>query len=211
MIHPYGMKPSDPEIVEAIRKVINVHNQIKDPETETRDLGVAGPEMYYGEFLSVRVNYVDKLSKEERLDLTINCIKRYLECGSATRLDMFDKDKPAFEWRPIESRVKVSSEFKNLIALTAKLRLVDRDLGMPRDFQDGVIRKGQKVKATRSIGVLVYHDWHIMAEMGLPWLRNLATLKNKLKDSEKEQFVSALKDALKASLEANESGHDEYE
>ncbi len=211
MIHPYGMKPSDYEIVEAVKKTNNVYNKMEDPEVEPRDLGVGGPEMYYCEFLNVRMNYVDKLSKQERLDLTIACIKRYLEIESAEKIDLFDKEK-AYEWRPLECRVKVTSDFKKLVAFTAQLRIIDRDLGMPRDLQDGIIRKGQKVKATRSVGVLVYHDWHLMAEMGVPWVRNLSTLKNKLKDSEKEQFVSSLKDALQASLDAEpETGHDEYE
>jgi hypothetical protein len=210
MIHPYGMKPTDSEIVDAIKKVNNVYTKLEDPSEELRDLGVAGPEMYYAEFLSVRVHYVDKLSRQERADLTIDCVKRYLEIESAPRLDLFDKGK-AFEWRPLESRLKITSDFKSLIGLTAKLRIVDRDLGMPKDLQDGVIRRGQKVKKTRSVGLLVYHDWHLMAEMGVPWVKNLSVLKNKLQDSQKEQFASSLKDALQASLDSSETENDEYE
>lgn len=211
MIHPYGMQPTDFEVAEAIKKTNNIYKKLGDAalkdDEQPRNFGIAGPEMFYAEFLSVYANYVTRQPIDDKVEFTIACVRRYLECDGAVRLDFYDKGKGAYEWRPLELRLRPGANFQTTLGVTAELRLIDRSLGMPRDFQDGVTRKGQKVKTGRGVGTLVYHDWHLMVELGVPRLRMLTPLRNKLEDPKKEQFVSSLKKQLQDAL--NEDENDE--
>lgn len=194
-MHPYGMQPSDSEVLEAIRNVNTAYKGLKENEAdEPNDFGPGGPLMFYSEFLAVRTGYVDKMPKEDRLNLTLDCVRRYLVMKSSPRLDIFDKEK-AFQFRPFEARVKKGADQMAVMEVMAELRNIDRGLGMPRKLQDG------------GCGTLMYHDWHLMFELGVPRLRQMEPLR-KLGEEEKEHFVSVLKDALRAACEGDEG---EYE
>lgn len=192
MGHPYGMCPSDRDVLEAVKDTQGAYKHLGEAQNQDLpDLGKCGPAMYYCEFLSVRHYYIDKLSRPERLDLTVECIRRYLETANAPACSLFDKGK-AYDCRPIECRIVKGTDKDMVFSALAELRSIDRALGMPRKMQD------------TKCGTLTYQDWHLMFEMSVPWLRNLTPLRQKLEDEKKEQFVEALKNALKAAEEDDE-------
>lgn len=198
MGHPYGMSPSDRDIVEAVKDTKSAYSHLGEAQNQDLpDLGKCGPAMYYCEFMAVRNNYIDKLSRVERLDLTIECIQRYLELDSAPACTLFEKGK-GYEWRPIECRIVKGTDKDMVFSALAELRSIDRALGMPRKLQD------------TKCSTLLYQDWHLMFEMGVPWLRNLNPMR-KLPGEKKEQFAEALKNALKEAECADDNEGNENE
>lgn len=78
--HPFGINPTDTLVNNTIKKVRELYEDL--PETTCCHRGLcckAGcPNMYYCEFLNVRRSVVDGMSKKERLELTMSCIRTYL-------------------------------------------------------------------------------------------------------------------------------------
>lgn len=79
-LHPFGMNPTDDQIAESVIEARSVYKG--SPSTTCCSLAEcckAGmPNLYYSEFLSIRRGAVDKMTKEERTNLTVECIRRYL-------------------------------------------------------------------------------------------------------------------------------------
>ena len=107
--HPYGMNPTEQCIEEVVKTVQKIHKEC--PETTCKSRAECckfqSPNMYYNEFLNLRRNYVEKMSKEERLELTIACIRLYLYDESVSKPCVFLKDHmcSAYEFRQIKCRL----------------------------------------------------------------------------------------------------------
>lgn len=75
------MDPSEDQIAYATKTAMEVYEDT--PETtcchKAACCNAGCPNMYYSEFLSVRRGAVDKMTPEERLNLTLECVKRYLQ------------------------------------------------------------------------------------------------------------------------------------
>jgi Fe-S-cluster containining protein len=80
MIYPFGIKPKPKELLTAIGNTKSIQNTV--PKTKCKHRGCcckAGcPNMYLTEYMALRENYLDKLSREDKLELLINCIRYYL-------------------------------------------------------------------------------------------------------------------------------------
>jgi len=77
---PFGLKPKDAAISSAIKEARACYDGL--PETTCSSRGIccrAGcPNMNLAEFLSMREGCVDRMTKEERQDLTLACLRSYL-------------------------------------------------------------------------------------------------------------------------------------
>ena len=80
MQHPFGIRPTDAEVIRATKKAASYYAEL--PETTCGHRACcckAGcPNMYYSEYLNIRDAYVDKMSKDERFELLMGCIWYYL-------------------------------------------------------------------------------------------------------------------------------------
>lgn len=78
--HPYGIDPSDQQVDKAVWDVRKIYDEC--PTTTCCHKAVccnAGcPNMYYTEFLSIRRGVVDRMTPDERVNLTLECFRRYL-------------------------------------------------------------------------------------------------------------------------------------
>ncbi len=80
-LHPFGMNPSEEDLARAAVEVAKVYEDC--PETtccsKAECCNAGCPNMYYSEFIAMRRGAVDKMSREQRLELTVECVKRYLQ------------------------------------------------------------------------------------------------------------------------------------
>ena len=52
----------------------------------------------------------------------------------------------------------------------------------------------------KGFGFLVYHDWHLIFEMGTVWLEKLTPIRLRFSQKEKDDFVVSLKNVLRSSI-----------
>jgi Fe-S-cluster containining protein len=80
-MHAFGINPSDGEVGAAIGAARASYGPLPETTCDHRAICCrAGcPNMYYAEFLSIHDGHVLGLTEEQRLDLTIECVKRYLQ------------------------------------------------------------------------------------------------------------------------------------
>jgi Fe-S-cluster containining protein len=80
MPHPFGMNPNEVLVEDCVKKVREIYDTLPlttcDHKTDCCKAG--NPNFYYCEFLSVREGSVDRMPKNDRLELTIECLRRYL-------------------------------------------------------------------------------------------------------------------------------------
>ena len=80
MPHPFGMSPSEDEVQMAIYNVKGLFTTL--PETtcghRTECCNSGCPNMYYSEYLNLRIECIEKMEKPARIDLTLECLRRYL-------------------------------------------------------------------------------------------------------------------------------------
>jgi Fe-S-cluster containining protein len=107
--HPFGMDPSEDQIADAVAEAKKVYEGIPATTCDHRvDCCSAGcPNMYYNEFLAIRRGVVDKMSKKERIDLTIGCVQRYLQHQLELKPCVFLKDNmcSVYEHRHLKCRL----------------------------------------------------------------------------------------------------------
>lgn len=88
MKHPFGINPSDEDVVRVAREALASYSSL--PETTCSHRACcckAGcPNMYYSEYLSIRCNFIDDMGQDERLGLLLGCIRYYL-------FDQYEKDE----------------------------------------------------------------------------------------------------------------------
>lgn len=110
--HPFGMNPPDMRVFRSMQVVRNI--QKRCPETicnHRNECCKAGcPNMYYSEFLNLRHGYVDKLTRDERIELTLGCVKRYLmpQKPGVTKPCVFlgeDTMCKCYDFRPVKCRI----------------------------------------------------------------------------------------------------------
>lgn len=79
--HPYGMRPSDEKVSLAIVMTRRAYDSLPETTCKQRALccNAGCPNMHYAEFMSIREGAVQKMAPDQRLNLTIECIKRYLK------------------------------------------------------------------------------------------------------------------------------------
>lgn len=79
--HPFGMNPTEKVLDMAVVGAREVYEGC--PETTCCQRAIcchAGcPNMYYSEFLSIRRGAVDRMTSEQRVNLTVECVRRYLQ------------------------------------------------------------------------------------------------------------------------------------
>lgn len=81
MPHPFNMSPSEDEIQMAIYNIKELFSTL--PETtcghKTECCRAGCPNMYYSEYLALRVEHIEKMDKIKRVDLLLECLRRYLK------------------------------------------------------------------------------------------------------------------------------------
>ena len=79
--HVFGMNPSKSQVVTALEETKKIYDPLPETTCDHRALCCkAGcPNMYYAEYLSIRNEFIDKMTKDQKLDLIIECVKRYLQ------------------------------------------------------------------------------------------------------------------------------------
>jgi len=86
MPHPFKMSPSEDEVQMAVFTAKEINDTL--PETTCNhkiECCKSGcPNMYYSEYLYLRVDYIEKMSKEGRLNLIVECLRRYLKQQNIT-------------------------------------------------------------------------------------------------------------------------------
>jgi len=109
-LHPFGMNPSEADIASAVLEVAKVYEGC--PETtccsKAECCNAGCPNMYYGEFMAMRRGAVDSMTKAQRLNLTIECVKRYLQDQRKKKPCVFlkeDKLCGIYEYRHLKCRL----------------------------------------------------------------------------------------------------------
>lgn len=125
------MQPTDEQIKTAVRKCREIQNSCPETTCNHRiECCTAGcPNMYYSEFLSIRLGVVDSMPKEKRLELTMACIRTYL-CVSEIRPCVFLNDKMCsiYPYRHIKCRLygmippKTFDRIANTVAVENKVK-----------------------------------------------------------------------------------------
>lgn len=79
-MHPYGMKITDDSEALAISMVRKAYLSLPSTTCKQRALccNAGCPNMYYSEFLSMRQGAIEKMPRTERIELTVECMRRYL-------------------------------------------------------------------------------------------------------------------------------------
>lgn len=81
MPHPFKMEPTDDEIQMALYNVNELFKTL--PETtcnqRTECCKAGCPNMYYSEYLNLRLSFIEKMDRKKRLDLLVECIRRHLK------------------------------------------------------------------------------------------------------------------------------------
>lgn len=77
---PFGTKLSEQAKKEAISRVRNLVEELPETTCNHRALccNAGCPNMTYSEYLSIREMYIDPMGKEERLELLLECVRRYI-------------------------------------------------------------------------------------------------------------------------------------
>lgn len=92
-MYPYGMNPDDKVVEKVVKDVANVYDGC--PETtcchKAECCRAQCPNMYFSEFIAIRKEEVDKWSREDRLNLTIECVRRYLQSDNKQKPCVFLK------------------------------------------------------------------------------------------------------------------------
>ena len=85
--YPFGLNPTEEQIQKAVTKVAEIYSEL--PETTCLSRTVCchseNPNLYFSEALFLRRQTVDKWDKKARINLTLECVRRYL-------YDQNDKD-----------------------------------------------------------------------------------------------------------------------
>lgn len=132
--HPFGIDPTEQQIVAAVEQASKVYKEI--PETtccsRCECCNAACPNMYYAEFLSIRRGAVDKMTPEQRLNLTVECVRRYLQSQTELKPCLFLKEKlcSIYDVRHLKCRLY------GLIPASLYERNVDseaKETGLPRN------------------------------------------------------------------------------
>jgi len=78
--HPYDMDPTPTELKKGIEKARATYVGLPETVCDHRALCCqAGcPNLYYSEYLSLREGFIEKMTTDQRLELTAECVKRYL-------------------------------------------------------------------------------------------------------------------------------------
>lgn len=103
------------------------------------------------------------------------------------------KVKPEFAAKFPDNKVPESE----IRAMELRMRELDRSLGLSKQLQD------------QGFGFLTYHDWHLLFEFGEDWMVKLTSMRTKLGEKEKEQFIEALKNALEKQATAEPQASEE--
>ena len=111
MNHVYGIKASRQQVKDAIYAARKAYSEL--PETtcshKTCCCRAGCPNMYYAEFLSIYRGAVEKLSKAQRLDLIIECVRQYLAPQQVDKpkpcVFLSGNDCAVYEFRPLKCRL----------------------------------------------------------------------------------------------------------
>lgn len=80
-VFPFGADPTEEQIVNALEQIGIVYEGC--PETtccsKAECCNAGCPNMYFNEFLNIRRGAVDKMTPAQRTELTVECVKRYLQ------------------------------------------------------------------------------------------------------------------------------------
>ena len=131
---PFGMDPSEERIANTVEKVRKVYEgcppTICNHRAECCQAGM--PNMYAGEFISLRRGAIDKMSKKDRTDLTVECIRRYLYNQKKPKPCAFLKDSMCgvYEFRPLKCRLYglIPDSMYDRVANS-----VAKEMGVPRE------------------------------------------------------------------------------
>jgi Fe-S-cluster containining protein len=81
MKYPFGIDPTEEDIASAVEQGQKIYEGC--PETtccsKNECCNAGCPNLYFTEFLNIRRGAVDKMPPEQRINLTIECVKRYLQ------------------------------------------------------------------------------------------------------------------------------------
>lgn len=79
-MYAYGINPTNKQVRNSIKSAKKVYDALPETTCDHRACccNAGCPNMYYSEYLDIKVNYVDKMGKEERLQLLLDCIWYYL-------------------------------------------------------------------------------------------------------------------------------------
>ena len=106
---PFGMNPTDQQIESAIGGLAKVYFGIPETTCSHRcECCKAGsPNMYFLEFLAIRRKHVDRMPKEKRLDLTIDCVRYYVKGGGERPCLFLGADGMCriYDWRQLKCRL----------------------------------------------------------------------------------------------------------
>lgn len=216
------------------------------PETTCKSLAccckVACPNMVFSEFLNIYKNFVLKMSREERLDLTIECVKSYLinqgpviiekPCVFLSKTNMCN----VYDARPLKCRtygiiphnlykkivdrvsidtginardiplcvqcpfVKIKPEFADRFPNGKLPENMIKEIEMELKAIDNTLMGVSSEAQEKGFGFLVYHDWHLIFEMGTGWLEKLTPIRLKFSQKQKDDFVESLRKLLQAQL-----------
>lgn len=106
---PFGIDPTEKQVAGAVDAVRAVY--YGTPETTCCSLAEccsAGmPNIYFSEFLAIRRGAVDVMNDEQRTNLTVECIRRYLQTQEKKKPCAFLKENKCsiYENRPLKCRL----------------------------------------------------------------------------------------------------------
>lgn len=132
---PFGMNPSEQEIEKAVASVREEYKNV--PETvcchKAECCNAGCPNMYWGEFLSIRRGVVDKMTSQQRIDVTVKCLQRYLYDQSKPKPCLFlgaDNKCTIYDYRHLKCRLYglIPDSLYSLNANT-----VAKEMGVPRE------------------------------------------------------------------------------
>lgn len=134
--HPFDMSPLPSQVDRAIDATQATYKPL--PETTCDHRGIccrAGcPNMYYAEFLGIYRKFVLPMGKDERVDLTLQCLRMYLKPQSVedTKPCVFLKDNncSVYASRPLKCRLYglyPSSLYRRMVSGVAS------DMGVPEE------------------------------------------------------------------------------
>lgn len=112
MAHVYGMDPTPDQVAKAVERVEKSYEGLPETTCAHRACCCESgcPNMYYAEFLNIYTGHVVALPAELRLDLTVECIRRYLTKqgpGVKKPCVFLGKDKmcAVYPYRPLKCRL----------------------------------------------------------------------------------------------------------
>jgi len=111
MPHPYGIKLKPKQTTMAIAFARKRQRSVPETTCAHRTCCcMAGcPNMYYAEFLSIYDGIILKMGERDRIDLTVECVRRYLQAQSVERPKpcpfLKGSDCSIYRYRPLKCRL----------------------------------------------------------------------------------------------------------